>query len=89
MKPEQPIFLERESYRRRRLGDAARLLPIVGAVLFMLPILWAGTGATARGVIYLFVVWAILILVMAILSRRLSDTEPKSEGSKSGADDAV
>ena len=33
----EPVFLERQSYRRRRLGDAAKFLPFVGLVLFLLP----------------------------------------------------
>ena len=34
------VFLERQSYRRRRLMDVARLLPILGAALFAVPLLW-------------------------------------------------
>lgn len=86
---QQPIFLERESYKRRRLGDAAKLLPVVGTVLFLLPMLWAGRGSTAGGLVFLFIVWAVLILVMAVLSRRLADTEPKPDGEAAGKDDAL
>lgn len=38
--PPPPVFLERQSYRRRRLMDAARLLPLLGALLFAVPLLW-------------------------------------------------
>jgi hypothetical protein len=63
------VFLERESYRRRRLMDAARLLPILGALLFMLPLLWpdpdpgeATNGiAMSSAMIYVFAVWIGLI----------------------------
>lgn len=89
MAPDQPIFLERESYRRRRLGDAAKLVPVIGIVLFLMPVLWAGNGSTAGGLIFLFGCWAILIAVIAVLSRRLADTEPKQERTESGNDDAV
>lgn len=89
MQPDQPIFLERESYRRRRLGDAAKLVPFAGIVLFLMPVLWAGNGSTAGGLLFLFGGWAILILVIAILSRRLSDTEPKRDRTEPGSDDAV
>lgn len=35
-----PLFLERRSYRQRRLLDAARLLPVLGALLWLVPLLW-------------------------------------------------
>lgn len=75
-RPPQPLFLERQSYRRRRRGDAARLLPLAGCVLLLLPVLWADTARTAGGLVYVFLVWAILIALAAVLSRALSRTEP-------------
>lgn len=75
-RPPQPMFLERQSYRRRRRGDAARLLPLVGAVLLLLPVLWSDAARTAGGLVYVFLVWAILIALAAVLSRALSKTEP-------------
>ena len=76
------LFLERHSYRRRRLSDAARLLPIVGAALFLIPLLWpdAGDGVvdgggdggsngavpTSLATLYIFGVWAGLIVVAAL-----------------------
>ncbi|MEO9823179.1 MAG: hypothetical protein ABJF50_02035 [Paracoccaceae bacterium] len=89
MRPTQPIFLERESYRRRRLADAAKLSPVLGAVLFLMPVLWAGAGSTAGGLVYLFGAWALMILVMKLLSRHLSDAEPKTDESVPEGDDAV
>ena len=71
----QPIFLERARYRRRRLGDAARLLPVLGAVLFAFPILWAG-HRTVGGLVYIFGAWAVLILGTALISRRLGGRGP-------------
>ena len=38
------VFLERETYRRRRIMDAARLLPLLGVALFALPLLWPKPG---------------------------------------------
>ncbi len=71
-----PLFLARRSYRRRRVMDAARMLPVVGGFLVALPILWRPAetpgGETASGVVYLFTVWALLILAAAVLARRLS-----------------
>ncbi|MDK3017574.1 hypothetical protein [Pseudodonghicola flavimaris] len=62
-----PVFLERQSYRRRRLLDAARLLPVLGALLFAVPLLWpqggaAGTPSTSAAIRYIFIVWGLLIL---------------------------
>ena len=46
------VFLERQSYRRRRLMDAAKLLPLLGVLLFAVPLLWPGpeTGPEAGAV---------------------------------------
>jgi hypothetical protein len=77
MTGKRPTFVNPGTYRRRRLRDAARLLPVVGAFLFLLPILWA-PGVTERrdtapDGIYLFAIWAVLIVIAAALSRRLGD----------------
>lgn len=73
--PRQPLFLARRSYRRRRLMDAARLLPLAGGFLFLLPILWApgatATRDTAPDGVYLFLAWGALILVARLLAPRL------------------
>lgn len=64
-----PVFLERQSYRRRRLTDVAKLLPLTGAALFAIPLLWPQTGegdATipmSSAIVYVFGVWAALILL--------------------------
>jgi hypothetical protein len=72
-KAPSPLFLEREAYRRRRLADAARILPAAGLVLFLLPALWRQPGDpnTAAEALYLFAVWALLILIAALLARPL------------------
>ena len=62
-RPKGPLFLARAPYRRRRLRDAARLLPVVGIFLLLLPLLWAPDASmtlTSGDVIY-FVVWLVLI----------------------------
>lgn len=78
----RPVFLPARGYRRRRLHDAARLVPVFGVVLFLLPVLWSPSPTevrdTAPDAIYLFVVWAGLIGVAALLSRGLAAPAPKS-----------
>jgi hypothetical protein len=69
-------FLEKRSYRRRRMTDALRLLPILGLWLFMVPLLWPGAAARLTGMgvsmssalIYIFAVWTGLIVLCAALS---------------------
>lgn len=87
--PGQPLFLARRSYRRRRLMDAARLLPLFGAVLILLPALWQPSETpapdTGRGGIYLFSVWLVLVLAGAALARGLSpalEAEEEAEGGR-------
>lgn len=82
-----PLFLARRSYRRRRMMDGARMLPLLGAVLFLLPALWSPAESpapdTGRGGIYLFVVWAGLVAAALGLARGLApalDEEDKAEG---------
>lgn len=80
----RPLFLAKSTYRSRRLADAARLLPVVAAFLVALPALWAAHGGGAGGlsgtIVYLFAVWAGLILAAALIARGLSGTEPAGGG---------
>lgn len=64
------LVLERQSHKRRRLADAARLLPVLAFIMLLLPALWT---TTASALIYIFSTWAILILVVGLISKRLSD----------------
>ncbi|WP_317055052.1 hypothetical protein [Roseovarius rhodophyticola] len=79
-----PLFLAKRTYHGRRMADAARLLPILGGGLFLLPLLWktpneqGGTG-TVQVMLYVFIVWVFLIGAAAILSRRI----PRSESDPS------
>ncbi|MES2539084.1 MAG: hypothetical protein V4720_08275 [Pseudomonadota bacterium] len=53
------------------MRDAARLLPIVGAFLLLLPLLWAREARlslTSADVIYFFLVWLGLIGLAAALA---------------------
>lgn len=76
--PNRSVFLERQTYRRRRLMDAARMLPIVGILLWALPLLW-GHGAdqavtTSGAMRYIFGIWVLLVVLALGLSSRLKDT---------------
>ena len=72
----QPLFWARASYRKRRLRDGARLLPIFGVFLVLLPLLWpsAGRPITAHWA-YVFAVWAGLIGIAALVSRKLVEAD--------------
>ena len=67
----QALFLERQSYRRRRLVDVARLLPLLGVLLLLVPLLWpvkgGGSGTSmSTAITYVFAVWAMLIIGAAL-----------------------
>lgn len=84
-----PLFLRPASYRQRRRRDAARLLPVVGLFLILLPVLWAPQDTfhrdTAPDGIYLFVAWAVLIGLAMLISRSL--TAPEDEDDAAGPGD--
>ena len=68
--PGSPVFLEPQSYRRRRLMDGARILPAFGVLLWMVPLLWP-TGnsdvdnpvSMSSAMLYIFAVWGGLICI--------------------------
>lgn len=76
-----PVFVERRTYRRRRMADAARMLPLMGGLLFCLPLLWSvdGPPRTTSSMFYLFLVWVLLCLVSAMISRSLPADSASSE----------
>jgi hypothetical protein len=74
----QPVFLERRSYRQRRMMDAVRLLPVIGLLLWLLPTLWSVSDdggvepvKMSQAIIYVFGVWVCLILSGGLLWRYL------------------
>lgn len=79
-----PLFLERGSYRQRRLLDAVRLLVFLGFALWMIPLLWPGPEdgqgvPTSAALFYVFGVWLVLIGLAAYLAskaRLLTDDKP-------------
>ncbi len=70
--PDRPLFLERASFRRRRLGDAARVLPILATILVLVPVWWIPAQVSfAGGAVWLFGLWAGLIVAIFGLHRAL------------------
>ena len=77
-----PVFLEPQSYRRRRLMDGARILPAFGVLLWMVPLLWPNETSDvdspvsmSSAMLYIFAVWAVLICIAAgiwVKTRRVS-----------------
>ena len=61
-----------EANRQRRLGDAAKLVPLLAGVLMLVPVLWALGKSTSSAAVYIFTVWGLLILLAGVFSRALS-----------------
>ena len=79
------LFLGRASFRLRRLRDASRMLPVVALLLLMLPLLKGGAedARTSGVLLYLFGLWAMLVLFSAILSVQIIGTDDDRSGSGS------
>ena len=62
-------------YRRRRLIDAIKLLPVLVSGLFLFPAVIVGStgGSTAAGLVYFFFAWCALIGGCALLVRGFDD----------------
>ncbi|MGR3199720.1 MAG: hypothetical protein ACU0DH_08235 [Paracoccus sp. (in: a-proteobacteria)] len=74
--PDRPLFLERASFHRRRLGDAARVLPILATLMVLVPVWWIPSQVSyAGGAVWIFGLWAGLILAVRLLHRALLQAE--------------
>ncbi|RUM99130.1 hypothetical protein EET67_05730 [Pseudaminobacter arsenicus] len=70
---------------RQGLRDAATILPFAAAALLAPPLIWIFAGPTEPGrvpliVIYIFGIWAVIILAAFLLARRigrLTDHDPQ------------
>lgn len=84
-RPRAPLFLARTVYRKRRLRDAARLLPLLGFFLLLVPLLWDTTPGRGAGqtVVYIFGVWAGLIGLAAYLAPGLARPEADEQAEDS------
>ena len=78
---QKPVFVERKSYRQRRMRDVVRILPVLGIVLWLLPLAWRGeVDMVGNTLIYIFGVWLVLIVFAAITSQRIApDPDPEAE----------
>lgn len=84
-----PIFVERQTYRQRRMMDAVRLLPLLGIALCMVPLLWPVPQVTAEPAVdpmpmsmalrYLFGIWAFLVVTGLLLWWRTTHQEHRAE----------
>lgn len=76
-----PLYLARSSYRRRRLVDAQRLIPIFLFLLYLLPLVWGGPGdgdpigGGVRGYVHIFTIWLGAIVAAALIARALMRDE--------------
>ncbi|MBI6628638.1 hypothetical protein [Pontibaca salina] len=88
----ETVVHERQTYRRRRHRDAARLLAVLGTVLFAVPLLWERAGAEggavamSSAIIYLFSAWAALIAISFWLGVTARHWEQDETGSTPNQD---
>ena len=88
-----PVFVQRRIYRRRRMADAVRMLPVLGAILIAIPMFWQDAAQETRTtvvMVYVFLVWVGLAGLAAVLARSLGpektdDTDPSEAEKTDGA----
>ncbi len=76
----EPQFLDLKSYRRKRMVEVAKLLPILGGLCILLPLPFLFVvpldgNATALA-LYFFAVWLFLVLAALVLARVLGPARP-------------
>lgn len=77
------VFLERRGYRQRRIIDAARILHVLGLLLWCVPLVWpssdeSGAISTSTATLYIFAIWTGLIGVGAFLAWKMEPAEETS-----------
>ena len=86
--PRQRLFVERPTYRRRRILDAMRAMPVLGLLLWLVPLLWSASGnevSATSALIYLFGGWIGLVVVSAglIVALRIVERQADEDGDSS------
>ena len=84
--PARTVFLEPQPYRRRRLIDAARLLPVFGVALLVVPpaLLPARSASSSALLIYLVLVWAGLVIAAALVARYMRASDRVEQADATG-----
>ena len=81
--PPKPTFLATATYRQRRLRDVAMGLPVLGAVLFTIPLLsprdGLGQQGTSDALRFLFLSWFCLIIVGRLVARKIRSDSATEE----------
>lgn len=75
---QKAAFLAKDRYRKRRMRDLARAVPVIGGILLMLPLLWSNGTLNSTAIVYVFAVWVLLIVLAAVISRLVSTDSPKA-----------
>ncbi|CAM3127341.1 hypothetical protein SAMN04488021_104109 [Paracoccus aminovorans] len=74
------LFLGRTAYRRRRLAEATRVVPVLFAVMALVPPIWLPQYFShARGAVWLALSWALAIVATAALHRALGPPSAEDE----------
>lgn len=74
------LFLGRAAYRRRRLAEATRLVPVLFAALVLIPPIWLPQYFSfARGAVWLALAWALAIAATAALHAALGRAPAEDE----------
>jgi hypothetical protein len=89
--PEGRLFLERRSYRKRRIMDAVRMLPFLCALLWIVvPAMWptgvpVGTATPLSTALwYIFTIWVLAITASFALWRRIGGADDADSVSDAG-----
>ncbi len=94
--PKTRLFLERRSYRRRRMMDVVRVLPLLCSVLWLVvPTMWPNSTegvseietSLSTAIWYLIAVWVLGICATFALWRRIRNDEHEDELHPFGAAD--
>lgn len=86
--PKTRLFLERRSYRRRRMMDIVRVLPLLCTVLWLVvPTMWPnsteGVSETqtplSTAIWYLITIWGLAIIATFALWRRIRNHDEEDD----------